>query len=161
MVFQRFNLFPHRTVMHNVTMAPIALGQLPRERAEELGMGLLRRVGLEVHAHRYPHQLSGGQQQRVAIARALAMQPSVMLFDEPTSALDPELVGEVLSVIADLADSGMTMIIVSHEMRLARDVADWVVFMEDGSVVDQGPPENVFGAGGEERVQRFVSMVWG
>ncbi|WP_427005256.1 amino acid ABC transporter permease/ATP-binding protein [Pseudarthrobacter sp. H2] len=159
MVFQRFNLFPHKTVLQNVTMAPVKLGLVPAVEAEATALGLLRKVGMEAHADKYPHQLSGGQQQRVAIARALAMNPSVMLFDEPTSALDPELVSEVLRVIAQLANDGMTMVIVTHEMRLARDVADWVVFMEDGQVVTQGPPESVFGPDAGPRVRRFVADV--
>jgi polar amino acid transport system permease protein len=159
MVFQRFNLFPHLTVLENIALAPTQTGLMSHEEAEALGKELLGRVGLAQHAKKYPHQLSGGQQQRVAIARALAMRPSVMLFDEPTSALDPELVAEVLAVIADLANDGMTMVIVTHEMRLARDVADWVVFMEDGKVVSAGPPEQIFGTDSHERVQKFVKHV--
>lgn len=159
MVFQRFNLFPHLSVLENITLAPQQTGLMGAEEAKEYGRTLLTRVGLAQHASKYPHQLSGGQQQRVAIARALAMKPSVMLFDEPTSALDPELVAEVLEVIADLANDGMTMVIVTHEMKLARDVADWVVFMEDGHVVDSGSPSRIFGADGNERVQRFVRHV--
>jgi len=160
MVFQRFNLFPHRSVLENVTLAPVALGRVKGAEAEELGLELLEKVGLKSHARKYPHQLSGGQQQRVAIARALAMRPKVMLFDEPTSALDPELVGEVLEVISELADEGMTMVVVTHEMRLARDVADWVVFMEDGGVLTQGPPEDLFAAH-DARLQRFLRSVSG
>ncbi|MFF5792880.1 amino acid ABC transporter ATP-binding protein [Paeniglutamicibacter sp. NPDC012692] len=159
MVFQRFNLFPHLSVLENVTLAPQQTGLMGSAEANEYGRDLLARVGLAQHASKYPHQLSGGQQQRVAIARALAMKPSVMLFDEPTSALDPELVAEVLEVIADLANEGMTMVIVTHEMKLARDVADWVVFMEDGHVVDAGSPDRIFGADGNERIQRFVRHV--
>ncbi|QRQ78070.1 amino acid ABC transporter permease/ATP-binding protein [Glutamicibacter protophormiae] len=159
MVFQRFNLFPHLSVLQNITLAPQQTGLMNAQEAEACARELLARVGLAQHASKYPHQLSGGQQQRVAIARALAMKPSVMLFDEPTSALDPELVAEVLEVIADLANEGMTMVIVTHEMKLARDVADWVVFMEDGHVVDAGPPEHIFGPSGNDRVQRFVRHV--
>ncbi|MFT4468938.1 amino acid ABC transporter permease/ATP-binding protein [Arthrobacter sulfonylureivorans] len=159
MVFQRFNLFPHKTVLENITLAPVQLGLMATPEAETFGMELLRKVGMASHAKKYPHQLSGGQQQRIAIARALAMKPSVMLFDEPTSALDPELVAEVLSVIADLAREGMTMVIVTHEMKLARDVADWVVFMEEGRVVKQGPPEALFGPDAEPRIKRFVQSV--
>ncbi|GAA3676896.1 amino acid ABC transporter permease/ATP-binding protein [Arthrobacter ginkgonis] len=159
MVFQRFNLFPHKTVLENITLAPVQLGLMKADEATEFGRSLLRKVGMSVHANKYPHQLSGGQQQRVAIARALAMKPGVMLFDEPTSALDPELVSEVLAVIAELAQEGMTMVIVTHEMKLARDVADWVVFMEDGNVVKQGPPETIFGPDAEPRLRRFVQSV--
>lgn len=159
MVFQKFNLFPHKTVLENVTLAPVQLKQMTSAQAAEFGAELLRKVGMSAHANKYPHQLSGGQQQRVAIARALAMKPSVMLFDEPTSALDPELVQEVLEVIADLAREGITMVIVTHEMKLARDVADWVVFMEDGSVGQQGPPEAVFGHDADPRIKRFVQTV--
>lgn len=161
MVFQRFNLFPHLSVLDNVILAPVQTGKVNKAEAEALGRSLLARVGMSEHASKYPYQLSGGQQQRVAIARALAMKPTVMLFDEPTSALDPELVAEVLGVIADLANDGITMVVVTHEMKLARDVADWVVFMEDGEVVDAGPPEHIFGPEGNERVQRFVKHVSG
>jgi polar amino acid transport system permease protein len=160
MVFQRFNLFPHRTALQNITLAPLQQrlykGRLAAEgRAREL----LRKVGMDAHAHKYPHQLSGGQQQRVAIARALAMDPSVLLFDEPTSALDPELVGEVLSVMSELAADGTTMVVVTHEMRFAREVADWVVFMDQGRVVVQGPPETVFDNSGEPRLERFFAAI--
>jgi polar amino acid transport system permease protein len=158
MLFQRFNLFPHRTALGNVLLAPKAL-RLPDAVDEERALGLLDRVGLREHAAKYPHQLSGGQQQRVAIARAIAMNPRVLLFDEPTSALDPELVGEVLGTIADLADEGRTMVVVTHEMRLARDVADWVVFMEDGRIAAQGPPDDVLGANAAPRVARFLQRV--
>ncbi|WP_416962465.1 amino acid ABC transporter permease/ATP-binding protein [Streptomyces sp. Agncl-13] len=160
MVFQRFNLFPHRTALQNITLAPLQQrlheGRLAAEsRAREL----LRKVGMDAHAHKYPHQLSGGQQQRVAIARALAMDPSVLLFDEPTSALDPELVGEVLSVMSELAADGTTMVVVTHEMRFAREVADWVVFMDQGRVLVQGPPEDVFDNSGEPRLERFFAAI--
>ncbi len=160
MVFQRFNLFPHKSVLENVMLAPVAAGRCDKSEAEALALGLLDKVGLKGHAKKYPHQLSGGQQQRVAIARALAMGPKVMLFDEPTSALDPELVGEVLEVIAELADEGMTMVVVTHEMRLVRDVADWVVFMEDGRVLAQGPPDELSESGGP-RLQQFLATVSG
>lgn len=159
MVFQKFNLFPHKTVLENVTLAPVQLKQMTKPEALAFGKELLGKVGMATHANKYPHQLSGGQQQRVAIARALAMKPSVMLFDEPTSALDPELVQEVLAVIADLASEGITMVVVTHEMKLARDVADWVVFMEDGTVGQQGPPETVFGSNADPRIKRFVQTV--
>lgn len=159
MVFQRFHLFPHKTVLENLTLAPVQLGMMNQAAANELAMGLLRKVGMSVHAKKYPHQLSGGQQQRVAIARALAMKPDVILFDEPTSALDPELVQEVLSVIAELAQEGTTMVIVTHEMKLARDVADWVVFMEDGAVAKQGPPGELFGPHADARIKRFIRSV--
>ena len=160
MVFQRFNLFPHRTALQNITLAPLQQrlyeGRLAAEgRAREL----LRKVGMDAHAHKYPHQLSGGQQQRVAIARALAMDPSVLLFDEPTSALDPELVGEVLTVMSELAADGTTMVVVTHEMRFAREVADWVVFMDQGRVLVQGPPEEVFDNSGEPRLERFFAAI--
>ncbi|WP_338090847.1 amino acid ABC transporter ATP-binding protein [Planosporangium thailandense] len=159
MVFQRFNLFPHKTALQNVTLAPVYLRLADRAKAERQALDLLAKVGLEGHAHKYPHQLSGGQQQRVAIARALAMEPSVMLFDEPTSALDPELVGEVLAVMRDLAAEGMTMVVVTHEMRFAREVADWVVFMEDGKVLRQGPPEEIFAGADERRIEQFFAAV--
>lgn len=157
MVFQRFNLFPMKTVLANVTMAPVLTKHKSREEAEELGMELLRKVGLESKAKAKPAMLSGGQQQRVAIARALAMEPEALLFDEPTSALDPELVGEVLNVMRDLAREGMTMVVVTHEMAFARDVADRVIFMADGYIVEQGTPEEVFGNPREERTRAFLS----
>jgi len=160
MVFQRFNLFPHRTALQNITLAPLQQRLHDgRVAAESRARELLRKVGMDAHAHKYPHQLSGGQQQRVAIARALAMDPSVLLFDEPTSALDPELVGEVLSVMAELAADGTTMVVVTHEMRFAREVADWVVFMDQGRVLVQGPPETVFDNSGEPRLERFFAAI--
>ncbi|WP_372503913.1 amino acid ABC transporter ATP-binding protein [Streptomyces neyagawaensis] len=159
MVFQRFNLFPHRTVLQNITLAPLQQRLSGRADAERRARELLGKVGLDSHAHKYPHQLSGGQQQRVAIARALAMNPSVLLFDEPTSALDPELVGEVLSVMSDLAADGTTMVVVTHEMRFAREVADWVVFMNHGRILVQGPPETVFDHSGEPRLERFFAAI--
>lgn len=159
MVFQRFNLFPHRTVLQNITLAPLQQRLSGRADAERRARELLGKVGLDSHAHKYPHQLSGGQQQRVAIARALAMDPSVLLFDEPTSALDPELVGEVLSVMSELAADGTTMVVVTHEMRFAREVADWVVFMNHGRILVQGPPETVFDHSGEPRLERFFAAI--
>ena len=161
MVFQRFNLFPHMTALGNVMEGPV---QVQGRRAGEVrteAMDLLRRVGLAEKAGSYPAQLSGGQQQRVAIARALAMRPMLMLFDEPTSALDPELVGEVLAVMRQLAGSGMTMITVTHEMGFAREVADRVVYMDDGAIVEQGPPAQVLGAPREARTRAFLSAVLG
>lgn len=159
MVFQRFNLFPHMTVLGNVTEAPIRVRRESRREAEEHGRELLERVGLSARADAYPRQLSGGQQQRVAIARALAMRPSLMLFDEPTSALDPELVGEVLDVMRDLARSGMTMIVVTHEMAFAREVADSVVFMDDGQIVERGTPSTLIANPEHQRTQAFLSKV--
>ncbi|MGN0142469.1 MAG: amino acid ABC transporter ATP-binding protein [Roseburia sp.] len=157
MVFQRFNLFPLKTVLGNVTMAPVLTKHKDKKAAEEKAMELLKKVGLEKKANAKPDMLSGGQQQRVAIARALAMEPVALLFDEPTSALDPELVGEVLNVMRDLANEGMTMIVVTHEMAFARDVADRVIFMADGYVVEEGTPEQVFGNPKEERTKAFLS----
>lgn len=157
MVFQRFNLFPLKTVLGNVTMAPVLTKHKDKKEAEETAMELLRKVGLESKAKAKPDMLSGGQQQRVAIARALAMEPQALLFDEPTSALDPELVGEVLNVMRELADDGMTMVIVTHEMAFARDVADRVIFMADGYVVEEGEPKEVFGNPKEERTKAFLS----
>ncbi|MFJ8043428.1 amino acid ABC transporter ATP-binding protein [Kitasatospora sp. NPDC096147] len=157
MVFQNFRLFPHLTVLENVTEAPRALLGLGRAEAEERARGLLARVGLADKVRSRPRQLSGGEQQRAAIARALAMEPRAMLFDEPTSALDPELTGEVLNVIRELADGGMTMIVVTHELRFAREVADQVVFMDNGRVVESGPPEAVLDAPSEERTVRFLA----
>lgn len=157
MVFQRFNLFPLRTVLGNVVMAPVLTKHKDKKAAEEKAMELLAKVGLEMKANAKPDMLSGGQQQRVAIARALAMEPTALLFDEPTSALDPELVGEVLNVMRELADEGMTMVVVTHEMAFARDVADRVVFMADGYIVEQGTPDEVFGNPKEERTKAFLS----
>ena len=158
-VFQHFNLFAHLTVLENIIEAPIRVHGVKRTDAVSQAMRLLANVGLAAHAHHYPHNLSGGQQQRVAIARALAIRPKLMLFDEPTSALDPELVGEVLGVMRRLADAGMTMIVVTHEMRFARDVADRVIFMDEGRVVEEGPPAQVIDAPRHERTRRFLRMV--
>ncbi|MFG1877020.1 amino acid ABC transporter ATP-binding protein [Sphaerisporangium sp. NPDC049003] len=158
-VFQNFNLFPHLTVRQNVTEAPLSAQRRPRAEVEELATRLLDRVGLADKAGEYPRRLSGGQQQRVAIARALALEPKVLLFDEPTSALDPELVGEVLDVMKDLARSGTTMIVVTHEIGFAREVADTVVFMDAGRVVEQGPPGQVLDAPRHERTRAFLSKV--
>lgn len=159
MVFQRFNLFPHKTVLENVMIAPMHVRGVPKEAAKSCALDLLARVGLADKVNEYPGKLSGGQQQRVAIARALAMEPKIMLFDEPTSALDPELVGEVLSVMKQLAEEGMTMIVVTHEMGFAREVADRVVFMESGAIVEEGSPEEIFGAPKNERLQQFLKSV--
>ncbi|MFE5189963.1 amino acid ABC transporter ATP-binding protein [Streptomyces sp. NPDC056628] len=158
-VFQNFNLFPHLTVLDNVAAAPVATRRLPKAAALELARDLLARVGLADKATAYPRQLSGGQQQRVAIARALALRPGVILFDEPTSALDPELVGEVLAVIKDLATSGTTLVIVTHEIGFAREIADRVVFMDAGRIVEQGPPSEVLDAPRHERTRDFLSKV--
>jgi polar amino acid transport system ATP-binding protein len=158
-VFQNFNLFPHLTVVDNIAEAPVATGRLSRESARAKALELLDRVGLAEKADAYPRQLSGGQQQRVAIARALALDPKVVLFDEPTSALDPELVGEVLDVMKDLARSGTTMIVVTHEIGFAREVADTVVFMDDGVVLEQGPPAEVLDRPAHERTRSFLSKV--
>ncbi|MFI6929542.1 amino acid ABC transporter ATP-binding protein [Streptomyces sp. NPDC050287] len=159
MVFQQFNLFPHKTALGNVTLALLKVRKLARAEAEERGRAALERVGLADKADSYPAQLSGGQQQRVAIARALAMDPAIMFFDEPTSALDPELVGEVTGVMRSLAEDGMTMVVVTHEMRFAKDTADRVVFMDGGVVLEQGPPEQVFGSPSEARTQQFLHRV--
>jgi general L-amino acid transport system ATP-binding protein len=159
MVFQQFNLFPHITVLDNVTLAPRHVRQLPKREAEELGMKMLERVKIPEQAQKYPGQLSGGQQQRVAIARALAMQPKVMLFDEPTSALDPEMIKEVLDVMVELARGGMTMIVVTHEMGFARAVANRVVFMSDGQIVEVGTPEHFFTDPQEDRTKLFLSQI--
>jgi len=159
MVFQRFNLFPHMTVLENIMLAPMKVRKIAREEAEETAKKLLARVGLADKAASYPAQLSGGQQQRVAIARALAMKPKVMLFDEPTSALDPEMVGEVLDVMKSLAEEGMTMVIVTHEMGFAREVGDRVLFVDGGKILEQGTPEDVFNHPKEKRTQDFLSKV--
>ena len=159
MVFQQFNLFPHMTALGNVTLGPRKVRGMSRHAAEELGMQLLGKVGLADKAFSYPEQLSGGQKQRVAIARALALQPKVILFDEPTSALDPELVGEVLSVMRRLAEEGMTMVVVSHEMAFAREVADKVAFMNQGLIVEEGPPDELFGNPKDPRLRDFLRRV--
>lgn len=159
MVFQQFNLFPHLSVKKNIMLAPLDRKKMDKEEAEKTALQLLKRVGLEEKADAMPRQLSGGQQQRVAIARALAMQPDVMLFDEPTSALDPEMVGEVLAVMKELAASGMTMVVVTHEMGFARDVADRVIFMSDGYIVEEGTPEEIFSNPKEQRTKDFLNCV--
>jgi general L-amino acid transport system ATP-binding protein len=159
MVFQSFNLFPHLTVLENCTLAPIWVRRMPKKDAEELAMELLARVKIPEQALKYPGQLSGGQQQRVAIARALCMRPKIMLFDEPTSALDPEMIKEVLDVMVELAGTGMTMMVVTHEMGFARQVADRVVFMDQGEVVEVGPPEQVFNAPKTDRLKLFLSQI--
>ena len=159
MVFQQFNLFPHLTVMQNITLAPIWARKLKKKEAEGIALQLLERVGIPEQAHKYPGQLSGGQQQRVAIARALAMKPKVMLFDEPTSALDPEMINEVLDVMVQLAKEGMTMIVVTHEMGFAREVADSLVFMDGGVVVESGDPREVLANPQHKRTQAFLSKV--
>ena len=159
MVFQRFNLFPHMSVLDNITLAPVKVRKMEQERAAMVAQELLDRVGLGDKAEAYPNQLSGGQQQRVAIARALAMQPKVMLFDEPTSALDPEMVGEVLDVMKKLAESGMTMIIVTHEMGFAREVGTRLLFVDGGYIVEEGKPKEVFENPKEERTKLFLSKI--
>lgn len=159
MVFQQFNLFPHMTVKRNIMMAPLDRKKMNKEEAEAKAVRLLAAVGLSEKADEYPANLSGGQQQRVAIARALAMEPDVMLFDEPTSALDPEMVGEVLNVMKKLAEDGMTMMVVTHEMGFAREVADRVVFMDNGVIVEQGNPDEVFGAPKNERMKSFLEKI--
>lgn len=159
MVFQHFNLFPHKTVLGNIMLAPVELKKMTKEQAEETGMKLLKRVGMDTKADAYPSQISGGQKQRVAIARALAMNPDIMLFDEPTSALDPEMVGEVLAVMKKLASEGMTMVVVTHEIGFAREVADRIVFMDGGYIVEQGKPEEIINNPKEERTIDFLNKV--
>ena len=159
MVFQSFNLYPHMTALRNITLAPIKVRRLRREEAEAVARELLRKVGIPEKAASYPAELSGGQQQRVAIARALAMRPKVMLFDEATSALDPEVIHEVLNVMLDLAREGMTMVVVTHEMGFAREVADRVIFMDEGVIVETGDPKTFFGSPREERTRRFLDKI--
>ena len=159
MVFQSFNLFPHLTVMDNITLAPIKVRKVPRAEAQQVGNDLLDRVGIPDQSDKYPAQLSGGQQQRVAIARALAMQPNIMLFDEPTSALDPEMIKEVLDVMQELASSGMTMIVVSHEMGFAREVANRMIMFDLGTIVEEGPPEQIFEDPQNDRTKLFLSQI--
>ena len=159
MVFQQFNLFPHKTVLQNITMAPVTLKKKTPEQAQQQAEELLERIGLADKANEYPAMLSGGQKQRIAIVRALAMEPEVMLFDEPTSALDPEMVGEVLDLMRDLAKEGMTMAVVTHEMGFAREVADRVVFMADGRILEEGTPQQIFDSPKDPRLQDFLSKV--
>ena len=159
MVFQQFNLFPHMTVLDNLTCAPMMLKKIPREQAEKKGREMLARVGLADRAGAWPNQLSGGQKQRVAIVRALCMEPDVMLFDEPTSALDPEMVGEVLDVMKELAVSGMTMVVVTHEMGFAREVSNRVLFLDDGVIAEEGTPDEIFGAPRCDRLRSFLAKV--
>ena len=159
MVFQHFNLFPHMSILKNMTLAPMKLLKKTKAEAEEKAMGLLKRVGLADRANAYPSQLSGGQKQRIAIVRALCMEPQVMLFDEPTSALDPEMVGEVLDVMKQLALEGMTMVVVTHEMGFAREVADRVIFMDEGKIVEEGTPEQIFSAPQQQRTKDFLNKV--
>jgi ABC-type polar amino acid transport system ATPase subunit len=159
MVFQQFNLFPHMKVLRNMTIAPIKLLKIPQQQAEENAMALLRRVGLADRADAYPSQLSGGQKQRIAIVRALAMNPDVMLFDEPTSALDPEMVGEVLDVMKSLAQGGMTMVVVTHEMGFAREVGKRAIFMDEGKIVEENTPAELFGSPKSERLKSFLAKV--
>ena len=159
MVFQQFNLFPHLSVLQNITLAPIKLGLMSKEQAEQKALELLKRIGLTEKADAYPNQLSGGQKQRIAIIRALAMNPDVMLFDEPTSALDPEMVGEVLDLMAQLADEGMTMVVVTHEMRFAKKVATRVLFMDEGKIVEQNTPNEFFDNPTHPRLKEFLSKI--
>jgi polar amino acid transport system ATP-binding protein len=159
MVFQHFNLFPHYTVLENITLAPMKVKGMTEEKAKEIAYKLLKKVGLEEKANEYPNKLSGGQKQRIAIARALAMNPEVMLFDEPTSALDPEMVKEVLEVIKELANEGMTMLIVTHEMGFAKEVGTRLLFMDGGKIIEEGPPREVFDNPQEERTKAFLSKV--
>ena len=159
MVFQQFNLFPHLTVMDNITLAPVKTRRATKDEAREKALALLRKVNLLDKADAYPNQLSGGQKQRIAIVRAMAMNPDIMLFDEPTSALDPEMVGEVLHVMKELADDGMTMVVVTHEMAFAREVASRVLFMDEGNILEEGTPEQIFTAPKNERTQLFLKRV--
>ena len=161
MVFQHFNLFPHLSILENCTLAPIWVRKMPKSQAEEIAMHFLERVKIPEQAHKYPGQLSGGQQQRVAIARALCMQPKIMLFDEPTSALDPEMIKEVLDTMIELAESGMTMLVVTHEMGFARKVANRVIFMDDGQIVEQNAPEEFFNNPKSDRTKLFLSQILG
>jgi polar amino acid transport system ATP-binding protein len=158
-VFQQFNLYPHLTALKNITLAPIKVRKIPKKEAEDMAMSLLQRVGLAEKRDAHPAQLSGGQQQRVAIARALAMKPKILLFDEPTSALDPEMIGEVLAVIKDLAHTGMTMVVVSHEMGFAREVCDRIVFMDQGAILEVAPPNEFFTNPKHERAQQFLKQI--
>ncbi|AUD14839.1 MULTISPECIES: amino acid ABC transporter ATP-binding protein [unclassified Planococcus (in: firmicutes)] len=159
MVFQHFNLFPHKTVLENVIEAPITVKKMNKEKAKKLGLALLEKVGLSDKADVYPSKLSGGQKQRVAIARSLAMEPKVMLFDEPTSALDPELVGEVLQVMKQLAEEGMTMVVVTHEMKFAKEVADRIIMIDQGTIIESADPQNFFGNPQHERTRQFIQLV--
>ena len=159
MVFQHFNLFPHKTILENMTIAPIKVLKMPKAQAEEKALALLKRVGLEDRANAYPIQLSGGQKQRIAIVRSLMMEPEVMLFDEPTSALDPEMVGEVLSVMKELAQDGMTMVVVTHEMGFAREVGNRVLFMDEGKILEEGTPDEIFSHPKHPRLQDFLRKV--
>ena len=159
MVFQQFNLFPHLTILENIVLAPVWVRKWPKQKAEEVAMELLERVGIPEQADKFPGQLSGGQQQRVAIARSLAMQPKIMLFDEPTSALDPEMIKEVLDVMIELAKSGMTMLVVTHEMGFARAVADRMFFFDQGQIVESGTPEEIFNQPKEDRTKLFLSQI--